>query len=595
MGKNFLFHAVNVTIADRPSHMKYCEILKIIEAKCLELGEKPYRSLLQSREFSSDLKRSKVSESELQFDSAFPVDLISVRKNSSGRRIEYNYSLFWVFSNPTEVAQMENKIRFYHYYLSRIVKLTEVETIIVVTSDQDITNSATFCKYNGFGLWVVDSESIIINIEPLSLRSRMIKFLEAPFEFDPELKKFGSEVINQSKDLALFFDLFVSDAIMAMTGERSGKKIFSRQLLDKVFDLKNISYKDRLSDIVADHLKRKEDDYNLVDSVFSQLWKEIISSKLDYSGLLKTCEPPLFYLFPNYFGRKPYRDHYLHQFQVFLIGLLIIDGFHDQFDPENTHLIEKQWLVCASFHDMAYPIQLFDSWAQSFFKDTIGIPDFGVTDISKAFINNSLLSSTADIVNRLYFEHKGEELKGNWIRNKKDLIALFYDNITKSKHHSIISSIYLLKYVENKDLGDLVDTVFIPSALAISIHHDIIWKDLRDRFDFTHLEFENDKLSFLLLLCDALQEWCRPGSEQFILKSTEESNFNLEKLEFGHTSKICTISLQTNIYSIEDDDFQKKISELQDLKGFLKAPKNHKIKVILKDKNGDTNTCTISS
>ena len=62
-----------------------------------------------------------------------------------------------------------------------------------------------------------------------------------------------------------------------------------------------------------------------------------------------------------------HRDHYLHQFQVFLMGSCILDKLLDLNHPDiisNTK-IDVQWLIASSFHDMAYPLQLYEDWAKN--------------------------------------------------------------------------------------------------------------------------------------------------------------------------------------------------------------------------------------
>ncbi len=367
--------------------------------------------------------------------------------------------------------------------------------------------------------------------------------------------------------------------MVGITPKQVGKRYIERKVLDLVFELKNISYAEIIRDLVTKHLVKKENDYDFVQEAFSKLW-ETCELQMNYSDFLKTFELPLYNIFSTTKQGKPYRDHYLHQFQVFLLGLNIIDKLYDRF----SHNMEKQWLISSSFHDMAYPIELYDKWARDFFKKALDVPDIGVTDMKSHFIDKTLLSCMGDIINLLCKSHFGKELKGNWLAEEKKLVAFFYEKITKVKHHCVLSSISLLKQASNLNSSDLSNDLFVPSALAIALHHEVVWKELCKDHGLNTLKFDNDPLSFLLLFCDAAQEWGRPKHEYSHEENKVEESFILE--DFNVTNSNCLITIRAPHLLATDSIFIGKKRELEKLQRFLQPPTNIEFQITLKDRSG---------
>ncbi len=276
---------------------------------------------------------------------------------------------------------------------------------------------------------------------------------------------------------------------------------------------------------------------------------------------------------------RPYRDHYFHQFHVFLLGLYIIDKLRTRFPDD----IDRLWLITSSFHDMAYPLQLYDSWSQKLFDTSLGIPSVGVSDMKSSFVNGSLLSSLGYIVNELCKSHFDEELKGNWLQKEKPLVSFFHDIITKRKHHCVLSSLFLLKQAQSCN-SDLMDTLFVPSSLAITLHHEVVWKSLPAERRLQSLKFDNDPLAFLLMFCDSVQEWGRPKAYEEILEEAGGEIFILDEYEV--TGSGCSVTIKTPYLSTTHERFKEKEKELKNLEGFLQSSSEAEFKIILKDKSG---------
>ncbi len=568
-----------------------------------------YRGLERSKEFAKDLKG--VAGKERAIDPMLPVDIVVVEKKreppkGQKRTNWYYYTVFWIIielPNDEEIKGLMDKLSFYQFYLSLLCEPMRVRIIIVVPSG--LSNIQVLKKEitkNQFGLWEVDTSKNKPKeiIKSLSLREHMVDDILKRSRTSGEEKKgiikthpsddtkvlfFEREVDKDTakkncEDLALFFDQYVMSAVEAWAGrtpEQIGKRNIERKVLDLVSGFKKISYRDDLSSQITKFLREKGNEDKLISDTFSFLWNTHLNE--DYSNFLRQFDPVLIEI-SNMTGGKPYRDHYLHQFQVFLIGLDIIDKFYDDFKElwdsylvkqgvNENQLIEQAWLVAASFHDMAYPLQLYEKWAQKFFEDILGVKNMGDWDLKTQFIDQTFLGSMGVLITFFCRAYK-EKIPANWPEEEKDLVSFFYKKITEEKIHSVLSSIVLLKGVKEKNL---VDSIFAPGALAIALHDNSIWesrvsrggneKGLQDGF-LKKLKCEDDPLSFLLLFCDNVQDFGRKEKkETFVLD-------NIKPKVTG--KKSYKVTLWAPDSSEDKDIFKKKQNELVALRSFLRQP-----------------------
>jgi hypothetical protein len=455
-----------------------------------------------------------------------------------------------------------------------------------------MSNLRKIAEENKFGLWTADvaKEEPTPILEPKTFRDRMVEEFREPI--DAEVKAlFPKGIRNKAKDLAMFFDTYVRDAVEAIVGitpEEAGKRYIDRKVLDLAFELEKVSYRQKVQELITEHLSKKTNDYDFVTVAFDSLWKEC-QLKIPYSDFLKTFEPALYHLSAG--GGKTYRDHYLHQFQVFLLGLHIIDKFHDKLNFDKMK--EKQWLVASSFHDVAYPVQLYDGWSKEFFEKVFSISDVGMADLKSHFIDRTLLSSMGYMIDSLCKTHLNRTLTGNWLDNEKKLVQFFYKKITMVKHHCVLSAISLLKKASALGLdSSLLKEVFVPAALAILLHDKEVWKELKEQHDLAHIEFDMDPIAFLLLFCDCVQEWGRPKEAD--RDGEEGQRFLLDKIE--KSDKKYSLTIWTPFLKSTDRMFRAKENEGQELEDILSGPQGVKFEVKLADSSREVKkTCTIPS
>ncbi len=628
------------------------QIVQWIEQKFKDEKDKHvYRFFEESPEFASDIANIKKKQEFVIFPS-LSVDLIVVEPRpelididegrseglEGGKKGIFNY-YYLFFAISTEKVIVENindlkqRLMFYLFHLSRVSEQKRVRIIVVIPHYINVPpNFLEFCKETGFGLWKIKIEEKNEQeiCKPKSLRERMEEefkiSLDKPKQLGETLKKISSKVslkdtskLNQAtkelaEDYAIFFDQYILEAVDAISGitpERYGKRYIDRVLLSYVFDLSNISYKKKLCELVNEHLDENKDDYEFVAEVFSALWEDYVG--ISYSKFLETFEPALLHVFAEGEERgRIYRDHYIHQFQVFLLGAYIIDKLYADFEKYNCPKPEINWLITSSFHDMAYPVQLYDDWSKGFFQKVFNVDiKLANIDLKTSFIDQSFLVCMGYLICSLCCVHEGIELRNNWLAEKKELVQFFYREITEGKNHSLLSSMSLLKLIQTIDFSkkrmiekriscdkDNFETIlqnhFVPSALAIALHDSGVWKKLRkeDIKDIPpkildNIEFEKNPLAFLLIFCDCIQEWGRPTkshAKQDNKKEEVETRFFLKSMKFD-TDQNFTLTLWTPRHSKTEQFFSDKQEEFRDIQFFLKQPSDRKFIIRLEDSN----------
>jgi hypothetical protein len=628
----------------------HSEIVEWLEKKIKSEEIKTYQDLEESSEFQDDVEKA-IKEQQFFIYPRLCIDLIQVEKKpepideektekTNGERKElFNYyTLFFVVSSETifkdRMDDLKRRLSFYQFYLSRISEPKRLEIVVVVPHYVNLPKeSLKFFQEYGFGLWKIniekDEKEDVVAAE--YLRDRMIKEFKVSVDNPENLGEtvewiFGKKELKDiatfkgvlkekesAEGFVLFFEQYVLaavDAIAGVTPDKFGRRYIDRKLLNLMFKLDRVSYGKRLRELVNEHLDENLDDYEFVSEVFSTLWEEDIG--IPYSRFLSIFEPALLHVFAEgeKEGDKFYRDHYIHQFQVFLLGLYIIDKLYDYFAKKCKNP-EISWLIASSFHDMAYPVQLYDDWSMRFFKDVFNVPiELAHIELRSNFVDQSFLSCMGYLICSLYASHKGEIVKGNWIADKNELVQFFYHAITKGKNHCILSSMSLLKMVQvtsfdekntirkkisndQAKFDDILKDVFVPSALAIALHDKGVWQRLRKESleddppkILDNLEFEKDPLSFLLVFCDNIQEWGRPSKSGAKKEGEREMKFRLQNIE-GNSETGLDITIWTPKHKKSEQFFVDKQNELRTIQFFLKQPADVNFTVHLKDKNGD--------
>lgn len=607
-----------------------------------------YKELEESPEFQQDLNNAQMEQKFFWYP-RLPIDLILVEKrrelteqeqyqgaSKKKTKLVYNYTLFFLISSRKTLSRknlhyFEKRLSFYLYYFSRISEPQRFRiTVIIPTSINLPREFSQFCAESALGLWTINLTKGIRKgrrreiCKPQTLRERMIsefgKAIDNPEEVGEAIEKICREIgvedadsfrkaIKESAgDFTILFEKYIleaADAIAGVTDVEFGRRYLDRELLHQTCRLNKVSYRAKLIELVTQHLDENYDDYEFVSEVFKILWKECFGIR--YVKFLETFEPALLHVFAEGERDIIYRDHYIHQFQVFLLGLYIINKRYESF-AKKYKKPELCWLITSSFHDMAYPVQLYDDWTDKFFDKVFKVKNLGHIELKTNFIDKSFLRAFSYLIVKLCEVIKGKAPDSNWVAKENELLQCFYEEITgpKRKNHGVLSSLCLLKLmqerfaqtvrIEGMNYEEAFDYIFVPSALAIALHDDNMWEKLRNeekwkgrvgRCPLPVLEFELDPLSFLLIFCDAIQEWGRPTKSKMAGKKEERWNrFYLKSMKYEPDIGF-DITIHTPNHKRAEEFFAKKEKEFRNLQTFLKQPPNVEFTIHLEDKDGE--------
>lgn len=227
---------------------------------------------------------------------------------------------------------------------------------------------------------------------------------------------------------------------------------------------------------------------------------------------------------------KKIREHYKHQYRnAYLGSLLLLEyGFLEAMaeciqksdsvvsgyikaqtegnEDDIKRVLYQAYFIAAIFHDIGYPLDYFMRKAEQIHQ----YPPF--YKIISAHIKTEFMELRAMLAGSLLFQMIPEErIRGKYVRND----------------HGCLSAIsFLLNFYSSGSIYALDDRercVVETAALAIYKHTD----HLADNC----LIFEEDPLSFMVRLCDDLQEW-----ERFLLVINEKHNY-LKCFKCGSTIK----------------------------------------------------------
>ncbi|GAI34354.1 unnamed protein product, partial [marine sediment metagenome] len=237
-----------------------------------------------------------------------------------------------------------------------------------------------------------------------------------------------------------------------------------------------------------------------------------------------------------------YRDHFLHQFQVFILGLLIIDKLYTEtwvkdFEKKNKSKIEDVWLACSTYHDYNFPVQKWDDWMRRFLVQNFHVSKtsskrhLNHNDIGKEIMRLNL----GDIVVRDEFVTKMQRVSAGIGCDYNDNFQRFVlQRVAIDKNHAVLGAFtFLEKFLNCSKLSDLAINA---AAGSIFLHDEPNWqcfrgdiqglracsygknslsieeKDLCKSPILTHLTLGSMPLAFLLTYCDVAQEWGRKGA-----------------------------------------------------------------------------------
>jgi len=343
-----------------------------------------------------------------------------------------------------------------------------------------------------------------------------------PREKREELRRIAQAIgLDSEEEIAAY----LSSAASSFVQPRD-RQILSKDLLKNLKQLKSVSYADEINQFIQDVADIDRDLVSIIIEALQRLWVEKYQAREVFKQfeLYKEFEAVLF--------KDPrYRDHFIHQFQVFLTGLPIIDNYHDRISKRISRSvcrgafvdIDFSWLLAATFHDIGYPVQQFDALLATFFREFLSIEDIPVwADIGRILARGNFQRYVDELTSFFIFLRKSQGGKARWKysaphRIEHDTRSHFMRRLIEGRNHGVVSALTLLDKMEPGEVeggmaDEYEDTVLtgavMPAALAILLHDTDVYSDEK----IGDIRFEENPLSFLLIYCDAIQEWGRPVS-----------------------------------------------------------------------------------
>jgi len=438
-----------------------------------------------------------------------------------------------------------------------------------LSEDVEFSKFKDFCQDYKVGLFKVGKTTVEEIISPIPLIDISFEeFREATLPIQEYLEKhnenLGKKLIQDMQNsLYKTLDLHIEETNKYLIyypepvykrreiiGRTEGRNI-SLTLIDRIAEIQHLEYGDILQELAVGYRTRIEDDYDIALELIKKLWNKI---DLEYPEFQKDFEPVLL-LNPRY------RDHFLHQLHVFLLGCYVIDKLYtdesiSSFQQKFGNPIENMWLLASTYHDYNYNIQNYNEWIATFFKNTLFLDkNPSSLNLDECYVKEDYMFKTKELCDT--FDN---------LTMDKTTVLFFYDKIIDEKNHGLLGALSLLKLVDKKNPEKIKKEALLQASRAIALHDEGIWEHFsgRNNSDFSQkkvleiLNFKEDPLSFLLIFCDTVQEWGRVG------RSYEETGARLD--DIGYTDD----RVWVNISVKNEAAFNYKKDEIDRVKKFLR-------------------------
>ena len=325
-----------------------------------------------------------------------------------------------------------------------------------------------------------------------------ISIVEIPLTFHGKAE--GVIKIENHKERELFnnehkriLSILVDCVVLAMERLRyepiSYKGLFGTKLLEEIISLNNqnpqskVEINQKIEEILrkfsADIIERDIVGIDRIYKAVVEIIKKLAMSwglEINSSRLLKISRNS------NHYWGPDTREHFIHQFHVFLLGYYIINKNLQIKDQLKTHLkgnesdVIKCWFLASIFHDLGYTIEKMDEWLGGYFKNMFltGNANSNTKIIPYIFSWGDIFR-IEDYASskKMLIEFIGEKLLGEALNNKcSDLWRTIEDLLLLRQNHGIFSALILLNRLR---LSTIDKKIGLNAALSIVLH--AIWEE----------------------------------------------------------------------------------------------------------------------
>lgn len=369
-------------------------------------------------------------------------------------------------------------VRFYQYYFPK-AKIYYAYSDYAEEND-DFKEFIDVCIKRGIGLLKISQTIIEEVVKPRSLFNEICTQLVKNGKTREGLENVIGEHFENYLHQLVYYPEPVYKRRAIIRRKREDIRI-SLMLLKKLQEPKNIKYRKKLKELTSNYLLiETRDDFEIASDYVEKLWKEHLG--LEYPN------PSIQIKFEEIFLKEfSYREHFVHQFQVFLLGSYIIDKLYDSrkktikgFLKSYGIPIEIAWLAASTYHDFNYSTQKYQSWLIEYLREVLRFENSEVQkELSKlnldlAAVRENFLLTSEKLINIICKKYLKEP------EVVRDEINLFlYEKIVSERNHALISSLTLFKiYNKSKKRKGIKITKegIEQAALSIALHDEKMWE-----------------------------------------------------------------------------------------------------------------------
>ena len=316
----------------------------------------PRSRKLNFNDMISWLREDLQSEGYRVFDTCekiprLPIDLFCVKENGDG--IKY---LIIIVASIDEIDEgFQKKLLFYQYFVSSHYDPMQYALVLAIPATAKVNTTSflaedpedkkrDFYKQQGFGLWKIRNRTSInkTTYPAIPLRQKIKNDLEK------NIVKNNLKIKKMSPQILRFIDNCIHDSVKGITEfnlPKFNERYIDYKLLEKGLEINQVNYCNCLCDGIEYYLSRKDDDFEFSTNLIKSLWKIHVPS-VPYPEIHRKLDSLLKEINPRY------REHYIHQFQVFLFGVLILDILRN-----NQKLSNNFGNLCFLFSFVVYKIR----------------------------------------------------------------------------------------------------------------------------------------------------------------------------------------------------------------------------------------------
>lgn len=298
------------------------------------------------------------------------------------------------------------------------------------------------------------------------------------------------------KDMAGKLTKILTAQAKPLTDRLEQNKHVPEALTKAVLGLHSTVLSTTLRDIAAEYDAEKfpdsDDEYDFIRKAMKEM--------LELSELKDIDQTLNFLRFTdNELRTRGKRDHFIHSFQVFLLGESIVDANLKAICEKlpickpSPLILERSWLLASLLHDTGLPYQN-TQWSNN-------IPEVRL-DLLEDERNKHAIDELARCLSRTRVRANEDKIRG-----------ILYDKAAAQKeiNHGLIAAIRLIRKsmeVEKKVYEEEV----LPAALSIALHDRDLWYTLQAE-KLAPIDLNTLPVTCLLILADNLETWGRPGFE----------------------------------------------------------------------------------